>query len=135
VGRANFILARADLMNGKMQDAQSEFEQAVVKGQDPRTVAWSHIFLGRILDVEGERSQAIAQYKLALATSDGRDDTQQAAQSGLKKPFTVPSVPSSGGDDTGKPAGGTSSSGSAKSGAAAPAAAASSDPSDGASPQ
>src|SRR6185437_9702505 len=91
--RAYFILARADLMNGKMEDAQTAFQQSVKLGHDARLLAWSHIYLGRILDVQQEREQAIAEYKLALAVRDGQPDTKEAAEGGLKKPFTLPGEP------------------------------------------
>jgi tetratricopeptide (TPR) repeat protein len=86
-------LARADLKNGKMEDAQGAFQQSVKLGHDARLLAWSHIYLGRILDVQQERDQAIAEYKLALAARDGQPDTKEAAESGLKKPFTLPGEP------------------------------------------
>lgn len=91
--RANFILARADLMNGKMENAQTAFQQTVKLGHDSRLLAWSHIYLGRILDVEQQRDEAIAEYKAALAARDGQPDTKQAAEDGLKKPFTLPGQP------------------------------------------
>ncbi len=91
VGRANFILAQGYLMSGKMQDAEAAFRQAVVNAEDPRTLAWSHIFLGRILDVKGDRARAIAQYRAALAAGDDHADTRQAANAGLQKPYTIPS--------------------------------------------
>lgn len=99
--RANFILARADLMNGNMQAAIPAFRQSIRLGHDPRLLAWSHIYLGRINDVMQQRDQAIAEYKAALAVRDGQPDTKQAAEDGLKKPFTLPgeSQPS-GGDDS-----------------------------------
>jgi hypothetical protein len=97
--RANFILARADLMNGKMENAQSAFQQSVKLGHDPRLLAWSHIYLGRILDVEQQRDQALAEYKLALAVRDGQPDTKEAAEDGLKKPFTLPGQPQQPGND------------------------------------
>jgi len=97
--RADFILARADLMNGKMDDAQVAFQQSVKLGSDPRLLAWSHIYLGRILDVEDQRDQAVAEYKAALAVRDGQPDTKEAAESGLKKPFTLPGQPPPGEDD------------------------------------
>src|SRR6185312_3719689 len=81
--RAYFILARADLMNGKMEGAQTAFQQSVKLGHDARLLAWSHIYLGRILDVQQEREQAMAEYKLALAARDGQPDTKEAAESGL----------------------------------------------------
>lgn len=95
IGRANFILARVDLMNGKINDAMTAFQQAATNSKDPRTIAWSHIYLGRIQDVEGNRDQAVAQYKAALAARDGQPDTRNAAESGLKKPFSLPSQQSS----------------------------------------
>lgn len=101
--RANFILARADLMNGKMEDAQTAFEQTVKLGHDARLLAWSHIYLGRILDVEQQRDQAVAEYKEALAARDGQPDTKQAAEDGLKKPFTLPGQPAPGDDSGGNP--------------------------------
>jgi len=102
--RANFILARADLMTGKMEAAIPAFQQSIKLGHDPRLLAWSHIYLGRINDVMQQRDQAIAEYKAALAVRDGQPDTKQAAEDGLKKPFTLPGEPqspsSSSGDDS-----------------------------------
>ena len=53
-------------------------------------LAWSHIYLGRILDVEEQRDEAIAEYKAALTVRDGQPDTKEAAEAGLKQPFTLP---------------------------------------------
>ncbi len=53
-------------------------------------LAWSHIFLGRIKDVEDDRDGAIAEYKAALTVRDGQPDTKEAAETGLKKPFALP---------------------------------------------
>ncbi len=98
--RANFILARADLMNGKMEAAIPAFQQSIKLGHDPRLLAWSHIYLGRINDVMQQRDQAIAEYKAALAVRDGQPDTKQAAEDGLRKPFTLPGQSQSSGDDS-----------------------------------
>jgi tetratricopeptide (TPR) repeat protein len=89
-GRADFILARVDLMNGKMEDAEAAFRGTLTASQDPRMLAWSHIFLGRIKDVEDDRDGAIAEYKAALTVRDGQPDTKEAAEAGLKKPFALP---------------------------------------------
>jgi hypothetical protein len=88
--RANFILARADLENGRMEDAQSAFQQSVKLSHEARIVAWSHIYLGRILDVEDKRDEALVEYKAALASRDGQPDTKEAAEKGLKTPFALP---------------------------------------------
>jgi hypothetical protein len=89
-GRAEFILARVDLMNGKMDDAETAFRGTLAAAKDPRMLAWSHIFLGRIKDVEDNRDGAIAEYRAALTVRDGQPDTKQAAETGLKKPFMLP---------------------------------------------
>ncbi len=90
-GRAQFILARADLISGKPEQAVAAFQQAVKLSHDPRTVAWSHIYLGRIDDVQEDRDSALAEYKAAMQSRDGRPDTEQAAEQGLKHPYQLPS--------------------------------------------
>ena len=88
--RANFILARADLMNGKMEDAEVAFRETVRLSSDPRMLAWAHIYLGRILDVQDKRDDALVEYKAALAMRDTQPDTRTAAEKGVKEPFMVP---------------------------------------------
>jgi predicted Zn-dependent protease len=50
---------------------------------DPMVLAWSHIYLARIYDDEGQADQAKAQYQEALAVNGGPDQARQAAQKGL----------------------------------------------------
>ncbi len=89
-GQANFILARVDLMRGKIDDAEAAFKDTLTASKDPRMLAWSHIYLGRILDVEEQRDEALVEYKAALTVRDGQPDTKEAAEAGLKQPFTLP---------------------------------------------
>lgn len=89
-GRAYFILARADIMSGKMDAAVQEFTQAAKVSHDLRTIAWSHIYLGRLDDLQGDRSAAVAEYQAAMQSRDGRQDTSRAAEAGLKAPFAPP---------------------------------------------
>jgi hypothetical protein len=89
-GRAQFILARADILDNKVDAAVTAFQQAAQLSHDPRTVSWSHIYLGRIYDVQDNRDGAVAQYQAALQSRDGRPDTKQAAEQGLKRPFGPP---------------------------------------------
>jgi len=101
-GQANFILARVDLMNGKIDDAAAAFRDAIASSKDPRTLAWSHIYLGRILDVEEQRDDAVAQYKAALTERDGQPDTKAAAENGIKQPFVLPHHAEAGDQDAPK---------------------------------
>lgn len=87
---ANFILARVAVFSGRTEDAVKSFEETLRDGQDPRMLAWSHIYLGRIHDLSEERDEAVAEYKAALTVRDGQQDTKHAAEQGLKKPYSVP---------------------------------------------
>ncbi|HET8638049.1 MAG TPA: hypothetical protein VFL96_14470, partial [Acidobacteriaceae bacterium] len=89
-GRAQFLLARAEIMQNQMEPARNAFQQAVKSSHDLRTIAWSHIYLGRLADLQGNRTEAVAEYKKALESRDGEPDTKQAAEAGLKAPFAPP---------------------------------------------
>jgi len=89
-GYAHYILGQVSLLGGKMDDAEQHFGEAVKLSKDPRTLAWAHIYLGRIHDVEEDREEAVAEYKAALTVRDGQADTKQAAEKGLKAPFALP---------------------------------------------
>ena len=82
---ATYVLARIDLMDGDPEKASKGFEQTLALSKDPRTVAWSHIYLGRLYDTMDppDRGKAVAEYKAALATRDSLPDTKQAAESGI----------------------------------------------------
>ena len=56
--RANFILARVAILHRDVPAAEHDFQEAIRLSKDPRTLAWSHIYLGRIFDVQDERDQA-----------------------------------------------------------------------------
>jgi Tfp pilus assembly protein PilF len=51
--------------------------------QDPMVLAWSHVYLARIYDAEGNPSVAKTEYESALAVEGAPDRAKQAAQSGL----------------------------------------------------
>jgi hypothetical protein len=90
--RAAYVLARIDLMEGDPEKASQGFELTLQLSKDPRTMAWSHIYLGRLYDsmTPPDRAKAVAEYKAALTVRDSRPDTKQAAQNGLARPFALP---------------------------------------------
>jgi tetratricopeptide (TPR) repeat protein len=102
--RAWYVLARASLLDGNVPDAVQDFHKTIGVSKNPRLVAWSHIYLGRIDDVNGDRNAALAQYKLALEFEDGSQDTIQAAQDGLAKPYRLPGEPPAPGASNSAPA-------------------------------
>src|ERR1700733_12989807 len=90
IARADFLLARCAVMQRNVPDARHYFEETVRLGKDPRLLAWSHIYLGRMDDLEHSRDEALAQYQQALVTRDGQVDTKEAAERGLKEPYGPP---------------------------------------------
>ena len=87
--RANFILARAAILTGHPEDAINGFQRTLATGKEPRLLAWSHIYLGRMLDLDCKRDEAVAEYTAALAARDGQQDTRLNAERGIKTAFAV----------------------------------------------
>ena len=90
-GRALFILAQAAIMSRDMQGARNYFEKALGVAQEPKVVAWSHIYLGRILDLQENREAALGHYRAALTASASLPEAKAAAQRGLDQPYAPPS--------------------------------------------
>jgi tetratricopeptide (TPR) repeat protein len=88
--RAYFVLAKVASLGGQMQDAQTDFQKALDGAKDPHVIAWSHVYLGRILDIQEERDGAVAQYKAALATDNVPPEAKSAAEHGLQEPYQPP---------------------------------------------
>jgi len=87
--RANFILARAAIMTGHPDEAIDRFQKTLATSKDQRLLAWSHIYLGRMLDLDCKRDQAVSEYQLALTVRDGEQDTRLAAERGVKTAYAV----------------------------------------------
>lgn len=90
--QANYVLARIDVMERQPEDAIVHFEQVLQTSKEPRTLAWSHIYLGRMYDVMQvpDRKKALAEYRAALTVRDSQPDTKAAADTGIKEPFALP---------------------------------------------
>jgi tetratricopeptide (TPR) repeat protein len=87
--RAHFILARAAILTGHPDQAIDGFQKTLAASKDPRLLAWSHIYLGRMLDLDCKRDQALSEYNAALKNRDGQQDTRLAAERGVKAAYSV----------------------------------------------
>lgn len=85
--RALFVLARAATREGNMEGARLYFERTLELAREPRLVAWAHIYLGRIFDLQENRDAAVSHYRAALAAGDTTPDTRAAAERGLAQPY------------------------------------------------
>lgn len=88
--QAHYVMARIDLMQSQPGAAIGDFQETLKTSKDPRTLAWSHIYLGRLYDVMPDREKALAEYHAALTVRDSQPDTKAAAEMGLKQPFAAP---------------------------------------------
>ncbi len=92
-GRALFILAQVATANRDMEGARDYFQRALGVAKEPKVVAWSHIYLGRISDLQEDREAAVGHYRAALDASSALPEAQAAAQRGLQKPYEPPVAP------------------------------------------
>ena len=89
-GRALFILAQVAAASSNMDGARNYFERALEVAHEPKVVAWSHIYLGRIFDLREERDEAVVHYKAALNTGAALPGVKDAAERGLQQPYEPP---------------------------------------------
>jgi tetratricopeptide (TPR) repeat protein len=108
VPRAQFGLAVAIIVDGEVDRGRALLEQVVselsnpgaatqatalgaeasqdggrVFRADPRTLAWAHVWLGRIHEQRGHREQAGVEYRAALAVDGAPEGARTAAERGL----------------------------------------------------
>ena len=108
VPRAQYGLAVATIVDGEVDRGRALLEHVVAEltdpgaaGQtaplgsappqgrqrtvrpDPGTLAWAHVWLGRIHEEEGRKEQAGVEYRAALAVDGAPQGARQAAQRGL----------------------------------------------------
>lgn len=85
--RAYLLLGQIATLNRDKDNAIRYFETTLRTAQDPRLIAWSHIYLGRIYDVDQERDMALKHYQAALRSGDDSPQLKAAAERGLKSPY------------------------------------------------
>jgi tetratricopeptide (TPR) repeat protein len=113
---AHYVLGRIDLMQGDPDGALEQLTDTVQLSHDPRTIAWAHIYLGRMYDIARDpdnpdqvlpqRAKAVAEYQAALANRDSQPDTKAAAEKGIKQPFSLPRRTAASSDEQRGPASG-----------------------------
>ncbi|MGD0155126.1 MAG: M1 family aminopeptidase [Terracidiphilus sp.] len=95
---ANPQSSLASYRTGELLFAQCNFQASVnsfrdaLRGDDepPWTEVWSHIAIGKIFDVTGQRDRAVSEYRLAVQTNDNTQGAVNQARQYLQKPFSQP---------------------------------------------
>jgi aminopeptidase N len=85
---AHYRIANVYFLQNNYQSAATEFRAALDGNQDPKwTEVWSHIKLGNIFDMTGQRDRAVNEYQQAQRTRDNYGGAQDEIQNFLRKPF------------------------------------------------
>ncbi len=85
---ANYRLAEVFMMQKNYQSAANSFRDALRGDGDPRwTEVWSHINLGKIFDITGQRERAVNEYRQAIQTNDNTQGAVNEARQLMQKPY------------------------------------------------
>ena len=88
---AHYRTGEAMFLRNNYQAAANEFREALNGDQDPQWVeVWSHINLGKIFDITGQRERAVNEYQLAVRTRDNTQNAQDEASKYLAAPYRRP---------------------------------------------
>jgi tetratricopeptide (TPR) repeat protein len=85
---AHYRIAEVFFLQNNYQSAANEFREALNGDLDPKwTEVWSHINLGKIFDITGQRDRAVNEYNLAIRTKDNTQGAQEEAGKYLKTAY------------------------------------------------
>jgi aminopeptidase N len=88
---AHYRIAEVFFLQSNYQSAANEFREALNGDLEPKWIeVWSHISLGKIFDVTGQRERAVNAYQQAVRTKDNTQGAQEEAAKYLKKPYDRP---------------------------------------------
>src|SRR3984893_3425036 len=92
---ANFRMGEAFFYQKNYQAAANAFREALQTVPEPPekwTEVWSHIYLGKIFDLLGQRERAVNEYSKAKQTNDDTGGAQLSAEQLLKKAYSEGAV-------------------------------------------
>jgi aminopeptidase N len=95
---ANFRMGEAFFYQKNYQASANAFREALQTVPEPSekwTEVWSHIYLGKIFDLLGQRERAVNEYSKARQTNDDTGGAQQTADGFLKKPYAEGAISAS----------------------------------------
>jgi tetratricopeptide (TPR) repeat protein len=85
---ANYRLAEIFFMQKNYQSSANSFRDALRGDDEPKwTQVWSHVNLGKIFDVTGQRERAVNEYRQAIQTNDNTQGAINEARALMQKPY------------------------------------------------
>ena len=85
--KAYYGLARVAVLQKDPETGDRLFRKVLELEPDAETKSWSLLYLARLADSQGDRDQAVENYKAALAVPDAPESVRQAAQKGVAEAF------------------------------------------------
>ena len=88
---AAYRIGEIFFMQRNYQSAANSFRDSLRGDGEPKwTEVWSHIELGRVFDVTGQRDRAVQEYRLAVQTNDNTQGAVNEARALMQKPYERP---------------------------------------------
>lgn len=88
---ASYRIGEVLLAQRNYQAAVNAYRDALRGDDEPRwTEVWSHIEIGKIFDITGQRDRAVNEYRLAIQTNDNTQGALNEARLYLQKPYKRP---------------------------------------------
>jgi len=88
---ANYRIGEVLFTQRNYQASVNAYREALRGDGEPRwTEVWSHIALGKIFDITGQRDRAVNEYRLAVQTNDNTQGAVNEARQLLQKPYVRP---------------------------------------------
>jgi len=85
---AHYRIAEVFYLQRNYQAAANSYRDSLNGDGEPKwTEVWSHIQLGKIFDISGQRERALSEYRQALQTNDNTQAALDEAREYLAKPF------------------------------------------------
>lgn len=86
---ADFRMGEAMFYQKNYQAAANSFRASLGGDLDPKWLdVWSHVYLGKIFDLLGQRARAVNEYSLAQHTNDDTAGAQEEAGRYLQQPYS-----------------------------------------------
>jgi hypothetical protein len=104
---ANFRMGEAFFYQKNYQASANAFREALATVPEPSekwTEVWSHIYLGKIFDILGQRERALNEYNKARQLNDNTGGAQATVEALIKKPYTEGGMPAAVPADASAPA-------------------------------
>ena len=85
---AHYRVAEVFFLQRNYQAAANAYRECLNGDGEPKwTDVWSHIQLGKIFDITGQRERAVNEYRQALQTNDNTQGAEDEARRYIQKPY------------------------------------------------